>query len=57
MIYGVPIGLLGAGELIGRIGFVATANLYVAASLVVTAFIAIKWRGDLWRIDAPANAR
>jgi predicted MFS family arabinose efflux permease len=57
MIYGVPIGLLGAGPLIARFGFVATANLYVVVSLAVTALIALKWRRDLWQLDAPANAR
>ena len=57
MIYGVPIGLLGAGPLINWIGYVATANVYVVASLVVTALIALKWSADLWRLDAPANAR
>ena len=57
MIYGVPIGLLIAGPLIARYGYVATATVYVAASLAVTAWIAVKWRADLWRLDAPANAR
>jgi predicted MFS family arabinose efflux permease len=57
MIYGVPIGLLIAGPLIARYGYVATATVYVAASLAVTALIAVKWRADLWRLDAPANAR
>ena len=57
MIYGVPIGLLVAGPLIARYGYVATATVYVAASLAVTAWIAVKWRADMWRLDAPANAR
>jgi hypothetical protein len=57
MIYGVPIGLLIAGPLIARYGYVATVTLYCSLSLVVTALIAVHWRAHLWRLDAPANAR
>src|SRR4029077_356607 len=57
MIYGVPIGLLIAGPLIARFGFPMTATPYGGFSLVVTFLIAVKWRSDLWRLDAPANAR
>ena len=57
MIYGVPIGLLVAGPLIARFGFPMTATLYGVFGLVVTLLIAVKWRSDLWRLDAPANAR
>ena len=57
MIYGVPIGLLGAGPLIAYHGYVTTVTLYCAVSLVLTALIAFYWRGHLWKLDAPANAR
>jgi predicted MFS family arabinose efflux permease len=57
MIYGVPIGLLMAGPLIARHGYVTTVTLYCAVSLVAVALIAIYWRSHLWRLDAPANAR
>ncbi|MEK7876322.1 MAG: MFS transporter [Pseudomonadota bacterium] len=57
MIYGVPIGLLTSGPLIGRIGYPTTATLYCVFGLVVTLLIAVRWRADLWRLEAPANTR
>jgi predicted MFS family arabinose efflux permease len=57
MIYGVPIGLLAAGPSIASFGYPMTATLYGVASLAVVLVIALKWRADLWRLDAPANAR
>jgi predicted MFS family arabinose efflux permease len=56
-IYSLPFGLLVAGALIERIGFGATATLYAVIGLIFTAVIAVRWRADLWRRDAPANAR
>ena len=56
-IYSMPIGLLAAGVLIGRIGFAATASIYCVTGLVFTLCIAVHWRAELWRRDAPANAR
>lgn len=57
MIYGVPFGLLGAGQLIAHYGYVVTVALYCAVSLAAILWIAIGWREHLWRLDAPANAR
>jgi predicted MFS family arabinose efflux permease len=57
MIYGVPIGLLLAGPLIARYGYVTTVTLYCAVSLLLTALIAFHWRAHLWKLDAPANGR
>ena len=57
MIYGVPIGLLIAGPLIARYGYITTVTVYCAVSLILTALIAYYWRGHLWKLDAPANAR
>jgi Na+/melibiose symporter-like transporter len=56
-IYGVPPGLLVAGALVDRIGFVATVSLYCVVGGVLTAMIALRWRDDLWPTSAPANAR
>jgi hypothetical protein len=56
-IYGVPIGLLAAGALIERLGFAVTASLYCLVGALLTLFIALRWRADLWPVDAPANAR
>jgi hypothetical protein len=56
-IYSLPLGLLAAGNLIGEIGFAATASLYAATGLLLMLIIVLHWRADLWHIHAPANAR
>lgn len=56
-IYGLPMGLMAAGWLIERFGFAATASAYCVVGLLLTAVIAFHWRGALWPVDAPANAR
>ncbi len=56
-IYSLPLGLLAAGNLIERIGFVATATLFAIVGLLLIGAIALRWRADLWHIDAPANTR
>jgi predicted MFS family arabinose efflux permease len=56
-IYGSPIGLLGAGALIERIGFTLTASLYCLVGAALIGLIALYWRAALWPVDAPGNAR
>lgn len=56
-IYGVPIGLLAAGALIERLGFALACSLYCLAGAALTLAIALRWRADLWPLDAPANSR
>jgi hypothetical protein len=56
-IYGLPLGLLLAGGLIERFGFVATASGYCAVGLLLTGVIAMRWRTALWPLDATSNAR
>ncbi len=56
-IYGVPPGLLIAGALIDRIGYVATVSAFCVIGSVLTAVIALRWRDALWPLSAPANAR
>lgn len=56
-IYGVPPGLLIAGALIDRIGYVATVSAFCIIGSVLTAVIALRWRDALWPLSAPANAR
>jgi hypothetical protein len=56
-IYGVPIGLLAAGGLIGRFGFAATASFYCLIGAGLTLSIALRWREALWPATAAANAR
>ena len=50
-------GLLLAGPLIARYGYITTVTAYCAVSLVLTALIAFYWREHLWKLDAPANTR
>jgi len=57
MIYGVPIGLLTAGQLIGSIGYAPMCMLYGIFGILCVALIAVRWRKHVWRSDAPANAR
>ena len=55
-VYGMPLGLLGAGVLIDRVGFVATATGYCVFGLAATFAIAWHWWPHLWPLHAPANA-
>jgi MFS family permease len=56
-IYGLPIGLMGAGALIPWIGYHATATLYCASGLGILAIIAFWWRTAIWPLDAIGNQR
>jgi MFS family permease len=56
VIYSLPLGLLAAGTLIGRIGFPATATLYSLVGLTFTLLIALRWRTELRHADTPAKA-
>ena len=56
-IYGMPVGLLGAGVLIGWIGFMATALLYCVGGILLTLAIAAFWWRDLWPVEARGNLR
>jgi hypothetical protein len=55
-IYGLPLGLLGAGALIDRFGFAPTATLYCSLGITLTLLIAVRWRAALWPLHAAANA-
>jgi MFS family permease len=48
-IYSLPLGLLTAGWLIGRIGFHATVSLYAVIGLTFTIVIGVWSRAALWR--------
>lgn len=52
-VYGLPLGLLFAGVLVGRIGFGATTTLYAATGLVLTLAIALRWRTEVWQTPEP----
>lgn len=51
----LPFGLLGAGWLIGSIGFRATLTFYAAVGLLLVIAIMVRWRRALLAPDAPAN--
>ena len=55
-IWGLPLGLLLSGPLIGRWGYVATASMYSALGLLLTGAMAVYWRSHIWDRKAPANA-
>jgi len=54
-VYGLPVGLLGSGQLIEVVGFAATGTIYALAGLAVTALIALRWRAALWPREAAGN--
>ena len=55
-IYPLPLGLLLAGAMIPKVGYVATALTLVFTGLVLTLVLAVTWRDDLIRRDAIGNA-
>ena len=55
-IYGLPVGLLGAGALIEWLGFALACSLFAGVGLLATLAALLTWRRDLWPADAPANA-
>ena len=56
-LYGNLPGLLLSAPLIAGIGYPNTATLYCAIGILFTLIIAVHWRAQLWRLDAPANKR
>lgn len=55
-IYSLPLGLLLAGTLIPKIGYVATAGGYAGLGIALTIFIAVFWRKNIWEPGSAANA-
>src|SRR3546814_11211168 len=56
-VYGLPIGLLIAGPLIGRFGFAATATFYATVGLAFTSWIGLRLRAHRWGGAEPGTAR
>jgi MFS family permease len=48
-IYGMPLGLMGAGVLIERVGYPMTISVLSLIGLVFTLLIGIRWRTSLWQ--------
>jgi MFS family permease len=58
-VYGMPLGLMGSGVLIERVGYSPTISAYCAVGLVFTLLIGIRWRASVWqrtRATAPTSA-
>jgi hypothetical protein len=56
-VYGMPLGLMGAGVLIERVGYALTISAYCAVGLVFTLLIGIRWRASMWQWAAAAPQR
>jgi predicted MFS family arabinose efflux permease len=54
-IYGLPLGLVGAGWLVERIGFGMTQTMFALVGLAMTLAIGLRWRSDLWQERAVAR--
>lgn len=54
-IYGLPVGLLAAGALIGWMGFTPAASLFAGVGLVASLAVMLAWWRHLWPAEAPAN--
>jgi predicted MFS family arabinose efflux permease len=48
-VYGLPLGLIGAGFLIDRIGYPSTVTISAALGLLCTGLIGLRWRASMWR--------
>lgn len=47
-VYGLPVGLIGAGILIEWFGYSTTVILYGIGGVFLTGLIAVKWRREIW---------
>jgi hypothetical protein len=47
-VYGLPIGLMGAGVIIETIGFPTTVAIYSVTGLLASLAIAFYWRREIW---------
>ena len=64
-IYSLPLGLIGAGVLVGRIGYDATVTIYAAIGIAATALTALLWYKalsdphfpDEGRVSPPSSER
>jgi SNF family Na+-dependent transporter len=55
-VYGMPLGLIGCGMLIERVGYAATVTIACAVGLVCTLLIALRWRVEPSATSAPRTA-
>jgi MFS family permease len=55
-VYGLPLGLMGAGVLIQRVGYPLTVTVFCAVGVLFTLFIGLRWRASMWRRAAAPRA-
>jgi hypothetical protein len=55
-VYGLPLGLMGAGVLVARIGYPRTVTVCCAVGVLFTLFIGLRWRASMWRRAAAPRA-
>jgi MFS family permease len=48
-VYGLPVGLLGTGALIDRLGYPVTITAAALLGLVFTILIGVRWRASVWQ--------
>ena len=53
-VYGLPLGLIGLGFLIDRIGYPRTITTSTTLGLLCTVLIGIRWRASMWGISRAA---
>ena len=56
-VYGMPLGMMAAGVLIERAGYVATVTAYCTIGLLVTVLIGLRWRGSARHALTPSASR
>lgn len=56
-IYGNIPGLLAAAPMIAHFGYPTAATMLGVFGIVTVVLVALRWRKDLWSLDAPANRR
>jgi MFS family permease len=56
-VYGLPLGLVGLGFLIDRIGYPPTVTISTTLGLVCTVLIGIRWRASMWEVSPGAVRR
>jgi hypothetical protein len=49
-VYGLPVGLLGSGVLIDRLGYPLTITVAALVGLVFTVLIGRRWRASVWHL-------
>ena len=57
-VYGLPLGLLGAGVLIPRLGYAFTISMLCVIGILFTVLIGFRWRASVWKpAQFPAYGR